>query len=209
MKLCAITDRLSLSSPARLLELAEDWAAGGVEFIQLREKDLDASQLTSLARLVKARIAGSRSKLLINISSPEAGIASPGAGISASEAAELGFADGVHLAGKPRLGAAGTVRRQFPGGLVSMPCHSLEDVHVAVAEQADLLLFSPVFEKGAAPPQGIPGLRRACDAARGIPVYALGGVSSVNAPACIAAGAAGVAGIRLFAGGDWRRLHDI
>ena len=33
----------------RLLSLVESWAAGGVDFIQLREKDLDAQQLQSLA----------------------------------------------------------------------------------------------------------------------------------------------------------------
>jgi thiamine-phosphate pyrophosphorylase len=190
MKLCAITDRLSLSQPAQLLDLAESWAAGGVDFIQLREKDLPVADLQSLAQQVKARIAGSQSKLLINHAVP-------------------GVADGVHLAGKLTPGAAATVRRQFPGALVSVPCHSLEDVRIAVAERVDLLLFSPVFEKLSAAPQGLDALHQACVAAMGIPVFALGGVTSANAPACIAAGAAGVAGIRLFASGDWRRLHDI
>jgi len=73
----------------------------------------------------------------------------------------------------------------------------------------DLMLFSPVFEKvfgEASPAQGLGGLGSACGAARGIPVFALGGVTAANAPDCIAVGAAGVAGIRLFAGDDWRRL---
>ncbi len=71
------------------------------------------------------------------------------------------------------------------------------------------MLFSPVFEKLAAPkaaPQGLEALRRACAAAEGIPVFALGGVTSTNAQDCLTAGAAGVAGIRLFAADDWRRL---
>jgi thiamine-phosphate pyrophosphorylase len=73
----------------------------------------------------------------------------------------------------------------------------------------DLVLFSPVFEKLAGPPatpQGLQALHRACAAAEAIPVLALGGVTSINAQDCLAAGAAGVAGIRLFAGDDWRRL---
>ena len=86
--------------------------------------------------------------------------------------------------------------------IISVPCHGLEDIDVARKEQVDLMLFSPVFEKlsgRGTRAQGLEALRRACAAAQGIPVFALGGVTPANAPACVAAGAAGVAGIRLFA----------
>jgi thiamine-phosphate pyrophosphorylase len=119
-------------------------------------------------------------------------------------------ADGVHLAGKPTPGAALRVRQLFRAAglhaIISLPCHCLDDIHMARKEQVDLMLFSPVFEKLEAVPQGLEALRRACAAAEGIPVLALGGVTSINAQDCLAAGAAGVAGIRLFAAGDWRRL---
>jgi thiamine-phosphate pyrophosphorylase len=46
-------------------------------------------------------------------------------------------------------------------------------------------------------PQGIERLREICASVK-IPVLAIGGVTSENARACIAAGAAGVAAIRLF-----------
>ena len=124
-------------------------------------------------------------------------------------------ADGVHLAGTPLPGVASSVRKAFRSAspIVSVPCHSLEDIDVACEEQVDLILFSPVFEKqkvlagnAAAVAQGLEGLRLACAAARGISVLALGGVTAANALQCVAAGAAGIAGIRLFAGDDWRRL---
>ncbi len=200
MQLYAITDRRKATRP--LLSLVEDWSAGGVDFIQLREKDLSAAALQSLTREVAATIDHGRSKLLVNVASPE----------TAAMAMEAG-ADGVHLAGTPLPGAAAGVRKAFSSArpIISVPCHSLNDIDVACREQVDLILFSPIFEKNlagnvAAAPQGLEGLRLACVAARGIPVMALGGVTIGNAFDCLAAGAAGIAGIRLFAEGDWRRL---
>jgi thiamine-phosphate pyrophosphorylase len=204
MLLCAITDRKRANQS--LLSLVEGWSRGGVDFIQLREKDLDATELQSLAREVMAKIDRSRTRLLLNISTPEA-----------AELALAACADGVHLAGKPTRGAANRVRQVFCRRvpIISVPCHSLEDVGVAYEEEVDLMLFSPVFQKVSgervsgdeiSTPQGLEGLRSACARARGIPVLALGGVTAGNASDCVAAGAAGIAGIRLFAGDGWQRL---
>jgi thiamine-phosphate pyrophosphorylase len=195
MQLCAITDRKQTAQP--LLHLVEEWSNGGVHFIQLREKDLEPPALESLTRQVREKIKNARTKLLVNISNP----ASASIALGAS-------AHGVHLAGKPRPGSAGDVRRIFAKEtIVSVPCHDLEDVRIAVAEGVDLILFSPVFEKfPASHTHGPEGLRRACVAAQNIPIFALGGVNSANASSCEDAGAAGIAGIRLFAGDEWRRL---
>jgi thiamine-phosphate pyrophosphorylase len=218
MQLYAITDRGLFSEASQseairrrqLLRLVEDWTAGGVHFIQLREKDLAAADLQSLAREMVEKIDHDRSKLLVNISAPESAALAVAAG-----------ADGVHIAGKPTPGAALRVHQIFRAAgrtdgrtsdlnaIISVPCHTLDDIHVARKEQVDLMLFSPVFEKLAAPgaaPQGLDALRRAVAAAEGIPVLALGGVTSTNAKDCLTVGAAGVAGIRLFAADDWRLL---
>jgi thiamine-phosphate pyrophosphorylase len=197
-----------------LVSLVESWSAGGVHFIQLREKDLRADELESLARDIMGKIDRSRSKLLVNISTFESAALAVAAG-----------ADGVHLAGKPRPGLVDRVRQTFRSitpiagtPIISVPCHSLEDIDVAVQEEVDLMLFSPVFqkvsrekvsgEKLSAQAQGLEGLRRACVAARAKPVFALGGVTADNASDCVAVGATGIAGIRLFAGEDWRRLQN-
>jgi thiamine-phosphate pyrophosphorylase len=207
MQLCAITDRrlhstATMSAAAlrrRLLGLVEGWAAEGVHFIQLREKDLAAPELQSLAQEMAKKIGHSRSKLLLNVSAPEL-----------AALAVTAAADGVHLAGKPAPGAALLARQLFRAvgrnPIVSVPCHTLDDIRVAREEQVDLILFSPVFEKLPSAPQGLEALSRACVEAAGIPVFALGGVTAGNAQDCLAAGAAGVAGIRLFATDDWRRL---
>ena len=68
MQLCAITDRRAATQP--LVRLVEGWSAGGVHFIQLREKDLSADALESLAREIMGKIDRSRSKLLVNVSTP-------------------------------------------------------------------------------------------------------------------------------------------
>ena len=195
MQLCAITDRKRSTQP--LSVLVKGWSTAGVHFIQLREKDLDAAALLSLAREAVAQIDRSRTQLLVNVSTPESATLALAAG-----------AGGVHLAGKPQAGAASRVRQAFRDAIISVPCHNLEDIHLASQEQVDLILFSPVFEKisGPALAQGLEGLRLACVAAERIPVFALGGVTAANAEDCVAAGAAGIAGIRLFAGDDWRRL---
>jgi thiamine-phosphate pyrophosphorylase len=70
---------------------------------------------------------------------------------------------------------------------------------------ADYILFGPIFEKRVAGELlhegiGLERLGEACRCAEEIPVLALGGVTPANAGACIAAGAAGVAGIRMFDG---------
>ena len=191
MELYAITDGVPPGS------LVRRWAGGGVAFIQLRAKHLLRSELATEAALLRAQIVSLPSKLLINLPSPEwAGVA-----------LDAG-ADGIHLAGKLQPGAVQTIRKAVAGHpvLVSLPCHNLEDIALARSEGADLLLFSPIFEKGSAIPQGLPGLEQACVHAAGLPVFALGGISLENAPKCIGAGAAGVAGIRLFAGDEWLRL---
>src|ERR1700678_355506 len=148
MLLCAITDRRRLSTAIqseaairrRLLDLAQEWTAGGVHFIQLREKDLSAPDLQSLAREVAEKIHHSRSKLLVNLSAAESAALAVAAG-----------ADGVHLAGKPVPGAARRVRQIFRAAgrdaIISVPCHGLDDIQMARKEQVDLILFSPIFEK--------------------------------------------------------------
>jgi thiamine-phosphate pyrophosphorylase len=198
MRLYAITDRSRAQQP--LLSLVEGWSTGGVHFIQLREKDLDAEALRALTQQAMAVMDRRHAKLLVNVSSVPSAVAALEAG-----------ADGVHLAGKPTPGLAHSVRACRRNAIISLPCHTLEDIEVAAAERVDLVVFSPVFEKvfgETFPAQGLDGLGRACTAAHGIPVFALGGVTAGNASDCVAAGAAGVAAIRLFAGEDWRLLAE-
>ncbi|HXO40460.1 MAG TPA: thiamine phosphate synthase, partial [Thermoanaerobaculia bacterium] len=108
---------------------------------------------------------------------------------------------GVHL---PADGVpAGAVRARFGSGLlIGVSTHRLEEVERARRDGADYVVFGPVYptpaKAGYGAPAGTRALARA--AALDIPVYALGGVTLERFAEVAAAGAAGVAGIRLFQG---------
>jgi thiamine-phosphate pyrophosphorylase len=178
-----------------LLEQAGRLAADGIDFIQLREKDLAAQELIGLARgMVNViRTAGTATRLLVN---------------ARADIALAAGAHGVHLPGGSEQLTPRQVRQLFqaagrPQPTISVSCHTLADVYRAHADGAGLILFGPVFEKSVdgrvvVPGTGLDALRAACAAAGETPVLALGGVTEANTAACIDAGASGVAAIRLF-----------
>ena len=176
---------------ALLAKIAEA-AQWGVDYIQLREKDLTARELENLAREVVATVRqGSAStRVLIN---------------SRTDIALATEADGVHLRADD-ISPADVRRilqtvhpqptRHFA---LAVSCHSNEDVVRADVEAVDFAVFAPVFGKSKVPESKATGIEALREASRGkIPVLALGGVSVENAASCLDAGAAGVAGIRLF-----------
>jgi thiamine-phosphate pyrophosphorylase len=177
---------------AALFEQAARWASAGIDFIQLREKDLPAADLAELAcKFLKILLPAT--KLLIN-SRPDIAIAVA--------------AHGVHLPAAAGELTPEQVRHVYAAAVLAPPvitvsCHTLAEVVRARDNRVDAILFAPVFEKIVAghivaPGQGLDQLRAACTTAAPIPVFALGGVTLENAPACVEAGAAGISGIRLF-----------
>jgi thiamine-phosphate pyrophosphorylase len=166
-----------------------------VDTVQLREKQLAAGEMVRVARLMREAFAeaGGTTKLLVN---------------GRADVAVAAGADGVHLTAAEGELTAEQVRRVFAAAgskapVVSVSCHTLDDVRRAVMGGVDLILFGPVFEKRVGGEVvmagvGIETLQEACGAAEGVPVLALGGVTDRNVEECLAAGAAGVAGIRMF-----------
>jgi len=200
----AISDRLGLGEDegtrqAALLGHVRRWASEGMDFVQLREKDLPAAALATLVRRLLQTLrrhspdASARPKLLIH---------------SRADIALAVGADGVHLTSdigslRPAQVAHLYAAAGVPDPFVSVSCHTVGEVARASQSGASLILFGPIFEKRVHGRQvaagvGLAALHEACVAAEGRPVLALGGVTVENASRCMAAGAAGIAGIRIF-----------
>ncbi len=176
MKRYYITDRKAVGGFRPLLEVIRDQIHLGVDYIQIREKDITARELFEFAlAAVEARQMQTHrldTKLLLN---------------TRADIALATGCDGVHL-------PADAPRQCLPGLLIARSCHSLSEIKQS---NADFVTFGPVFETpDKAVPVGLAALKSACQV--GTPVFALGGVNWENAAQCIAAGAVGVAGIRLF-----------
>ncbi len=195
MLLYYITDRMQFPGDEperreRLLQKIAAVARCGVDYIQLREKDLPSRDLEALALEAMKGIhaSGGKARLLIN---------------SRTDVALAVGADGVHLRSDDISPEA--VRKIWHAGggakepTVAVSCHTEAEVLAAEKSGADFVAFGPVFGKKNAPainPTGLDSLRTVSRG--GIPVFALGGINVEKASTCMAAGAKGVAGIRLF-----------
>jgi thiamine-phosphate pyrophosphorylase len=196
----------------RLLDKIAEAASQGIDYIQIREKDVPTRELESLAheamQIIRGQLAtGNRqpaTALLIN-SRTDIALATQAAGVHLRS--NDVSPEEVRTAWTCRggTGGAGTPAREISPRdcLIAVSCHSPQEVTQAAADQASFAVFAPVFEKQDAPasiPTGLESLRQACRAR--IPVLALGGVTLENARSCLQAGAAGIAGIRLFQDND-------
>lgn len=196
MLLYYITDRTHFlgdeaSRRRALLDKIAEAARCDVDFIQLREKDISARELEVLSRDAARTVRqnSSRTRLLIN---------------SRTDVAIACGADGVHLRSEDILPREVRVAWRNGKPVISVSCHTSAEVARAAAEAADLAVFAPVFEKQGSSAAGLGVLRMACE--HPIRVLALGGVTLGNAYECVEAGAAGVAGIRLFQENDVARV---
>jgi thiamine-phosphate pyrophosphorylase len=199
-----ITDRRQFrgSGPEqeqRLLEKVAECAAAGVDFVQMREKDLSTRELERLAaKTVAAMPRGTATRLLIN---------------SRIDVALACGAHGVHLSANSL--SASEARAIFAragagNAVIGVSTHSAAQVASAESHGADFAVFGPVFEKGGIEnPTGLDQLAAIANrleaSTPSMPVLALGGVTLENAPACIRAGA-GIAAIRLFQDADVSRV---
>ena len=179
----AISDRRSLPREDSLPEWLDRLAGARVPAVQIREKDLPDRAVFELVVEARRQLPSS-TRLLVN---------------GRADIALASGADGVHLPVSSLPAAA--LRRRF-GSRLLLGCstHSLGEVRAALRSGADYATFGPVFhtpskaELGS--PVGLSALREASQL--GLPLLALGGVTQEAFSDLAAAGARGVAGIRLF-----------
>lgn len=161
--------------------------------VQIREKQLNAMQLLTLA--LRARESGLSEKNLILVNER----------VDIALAAAL---DGVHLR---ESGCSPDVLRSVaPNMIFGCSVHSPESLCTAEKSGADYILFGPVFDTPSkrmyGAPQGLKKLGNICSSTT-LPVFALGGITPENGALCMAEGAYGIAGLSIFQ--NTSRLVDI
>ncbi len=195
--LCYVTDRAALHGGSQnafdkvgdKIRTATD---AGIDWIQIREKELPARELLTLAgdAVRIAHAVPENPRVILN---------------DRLDIALTVGADGVHLGGESIAFAdviqwcrRGNAPREF---LIGISCHDLEEALQAERAGASYVFFGPLYDtpskRSFGSPQGITRLSAVCKAVR-IPVIAIGGVSEKNAAETLRAGAAGIAAIRLF-----------
>ena len=160
--------------------------AAEVPLFQIREKSLPARLLYELTTRAVEITRGSQTRLLVN---------------DRSDIARAAGADGVQLTAHslpPHV-----VRRIYGSEfLIGVSTHSLETARNGAKAGADFVVFGPVFETESkrvyGAPQGLEKLREVTAELRDCPVVAIGGITIENVEECFAAGASGVATIRLL-----------
>lgn len=183
----------------RLLALVRAAVEARVTLVQLREKGLTGRVLFELASAAARVARGGETKVLVN---------------DRADVARAAGCDGVHLT-TGSLEAA-VVRRTFGEEfLVGVSSHTVDEARAARAGGADFAVFGPVFDtpskRAYGPPAGLEALAAAARELSPFPLIALGGVGEEEVEDVLEAGAAGVAGIRLFSDGQnlARIVHHI
>jgi thiamine-phosphate pyrophosphorylase len=163
-----------------LLDVVEAALQGGVDAVQLREKDLPVAELFALACKLGELCRHYGARLLIN---------------DRVDVATMARAGGVHL--PVNSFTPPDARRLLgPAGLIGCSTHSLEEARAAADGGADFIVFGPVFDTPSKRPFGPPvGLSALAEVTRSVslPVLAIGGLTAERVDVARRHGARGVA----------------
>ena len=175
--LCLVTDRRLVPDgdlPARIAEAV----FGGVNLVQLREKDLAGGDLLVLASEIQDALSGS-APLIVN---------------ERVDVARSAGASGVQL-GEAALSPVHARRILGDAPIIGRSVHSVEGAMHAERDGADFLLVGTMFASSSHPgeePSG-PALIARVASRCSIPIIGIGGINAGNAAQVMDAGATGVA----------------
>ena len=185
--LCLVTDR-RVCPPDELAGRVSAAIAGGVDLVQLRDKEESGGALLELATALAGVTHGS-AILLIN---------------ERADVAIAGGADGVQL-GEAAM-PTNFVRPILPqGSMIGRSVHSVDSATRAQASGADFLLVGTMFATRSHPgeePSGPGLLERIRSAGVQTPLLAIGGITADNVAQVIQAGADGAAVITAILASD-------
>ena len=187
-RLLVVTDRHQTNGRP-LVPLLQRVLATGIPAIQLRERDLSARELVTLAREVQSVTASAKSQLLIN-DRIDVALALEGVG--------------VHLRSNS---LPVSVARELLGAqrLLGISVHTVDEGLSAESQGADYIVLGPIYETPSkqmfGPPLGIRTLEKACRLIR-IPIIGIGGVTAARAREMRCVGAFGAAVITAILGAD-------
>lgn len=174
-----VTDR-ERTGGRPLVPLLRTALNAGLRAIQLRERDLDARALVTVAEELSACVRDAGARLLIN---------------DRVDVALALQSDGIHLR-SDSLPVAVTRRLVGEDRLIGVSTHHVEDVIRAEGEGADFVVLGPVYDtpskRGYGAPLGLGPLERAAARCR-IPIFAIGGITTTRVREVRRAGAFGVA----------------
>lgn len=160
----------------QLLGQVDAALAGGVRWLQFRDKSADAGQRLALAAALQLRCAAAGARLIIN-DDVDLALAVGAAGV------HLGADDGDLAAARGRLGAQ---------RILGASCYAdLGRAEHAAAAGADYLAFGAVYPSSTKPAavRASLALLREARARFAVPLAAIGGITADNAAPVIAAGA--------------------
>jgi thiamine-phosphate pyrophosphorylase len=175
--LCLVTDR-RIGDEGTLVYRAAQAVAGGVDLVQLREKDLPGGRLLELAVALKQAI-GDSALLIVN---------------ERVDVATAVGANGVQL-GEEALPVAVARDMLGPEALIGRSVHSLDGAARAAQEGADFLVVGTIYATRSHPgeePAGADLIRRIATACS-VPLIGIGGINPSNMREVIQAGASGAA----------------
>jgi len=179
--LCLVLDRSVCRLPP--LDAVRAAVSGGVDWIQIRERELEAGPLAALSREIAAA----------------AGEAAEGRAISLIVNRRLDIAlavgcRGAHL-GFDASSVSDARRLLGEAARIGVSAHCVDEVAAAAAEGADYVHLAPIraplSKPGSRPPLGLVAVSQASHC--GIPVLAQGGIDADFCGEVVRAGAAGIA----------------